>query len=148
MKFHRRRFLHLAAGAGAAALPAVSRSASAQTYPARPTTIIVPFPAGGPIDVLPRISSERMSVSLGQSVVIENVAGAGGSSDPAAGTIAAAHRRPRAPSSAVPICSPPKRSIRPFRDGDHRMADCIVGVRTTRLSGTTKEVRLPAGRTC
>ena len=73
----RRTFLHLAAGA--AALPAVSGIARAQTYPARPITIIVPFPAGGPIDVLPRVPADRMSVSLRQSVIIENVAGAGGS---------------------------------------------------------------------
>ena len=77
MKLHRRRFSYLAAGA--VALPAASRLARAQTYPTRPITIIVPFPAGGPIDVLPRILAERMSVSLGQSIVIENVAGAGGS---------------------------------------------------------------------
>jgi tripartite-type tricarboxylate transporter receptor subunit TctC len=46
MKLRRRQFLHLAAGA--AALPAVSRDANAQAYPARPITMIVPFPAGGP----------------------------------------------------------------------------------------------------
>ena len=45
MKFRRRQLLHLAAGA--AALPAVSRIAEAQTYPTRPITIVVPFPAGG-----------------------------------------------------------------------------------------------------
>jgi tripartite-type tricarboxylate transporter receptor subunit TctC len=45
MKILRRRFLHLAAGA--AALPALSRIARAQTYPSRPITIVVPFPAGG-----------------------------------------------------------------------------------------------------
>jgi tripartite-type tricarboxylate transporter receptor subunit TctC len=78
MKLPRRRlFLHLAAGA--AALPAVSRFAWAQTYPTRPITIIVPFPAGGPTDTLARILADHMSASLAQSVIIENVSGATGS---------------------------------------------------------------------
>jgi tripartite-type tricarboxylate transporter receptor subunit TctC len=54
----RRQFLHLAMGA--AALPAVSRIAQAQTYPSRPVTIVVPYPAGGPTDTLARILAERM----------------------------------------------------------------------------------------
>jgi tripartite-type tricarboxylate transporter receptor subunit TctC len=54
-------------------------SASAQVYPSRPVTMIVPFPAAGPADVLARIISERMRVSLGQSVIVENVSGAAGS---------------------------------------------------------------------
>ena len=54
-------------------------SAGAQSYPARPITIIVPYPAGGPSDVLTRILAERMKTSLGQTVIIENVTGAGGS---------------------------------------------------------------------
>ena len=49
----------------------------AQVYPARPITMIVPFPAGGPTDTLARIVTERMRISLGQPVVIENVTGAG-----------------------------------------------------------------------
>jgi tripartite-type tricarboxylate transporter receptor subunit TctC len=53
--------------------------AHAQPYPSRPVTIIVPFPAGGPTDTLARILSERMRISLGQPVVIENVTGAGAS---------------------------------------------------------------------
>jgi tripartite-type tricarboxylate transporter receptor subunit TctC len=52
---------------------------SAQDYPARPITIVVPFPAGGPTDAAARIVSDRMRSALGGSVVIENVAGAGGS---------------------------------------------------------------------
>jgi tripartite-type tricarboxylate transporter receptor subunit TctC len=53
--------------------------ALAQAYPSRPTTIIVPFPAGGPSDTLARILGERMRISLGQSVVVETVTGAGAS---------------------------------------------------------------------
>jgi tripartite-type tricarboxylate transporter receptor subunit TctC len=74
---HRRQFLQLAAGA--AALPAVSRIARAQAYPMRPITIVVPFPAGGPTDTLARIMADHMRTSLGQSVIIENVSGGGGS---------------------------------------------------------------------
>ena len=69
--------MHLAAGA--AAIPAASRIASAQIYPTRPITIIVPFSAGGALDVLGRILAERMRSSLGQTIVIENVTGASGS---------------------------------------------------------------------
>jgi len=54
-------------------------SAGAQSYPTRPITIIVPYPAGGPSDVLTRILAERMKTALGQTVIIENVTGAGGS---------------------------------------------------------------------
>jgi tripartite-type tricarboxylate transporter receptor subunit TctC len=74
---HRRQFLHLAAGA--AALPAVPHIARAQAYPSRPVTIVVPFAAGGPTDTLARILAERMRVSLGQTIVIENAVGAAGS---------------------------------------------------------------------
>ena len=76
MKLPRRRFLHLAAGA--AALPVMSRIATAQTYPSRPITMIVPYPAGGPTDTIARLLGERMRASLGKPVIIENVAGAGG----------------------------------------------------------------------
>jgi tripartite-type tricarboxylate transporter receptor subunit TctC len=58
---------------------ALGASAYAQTYPSRPVTLIVPFPAGGPTDTLARILSEPMRKSLGQQVVIENVTGAGAS---------------------------------------------------------------------
>src|SRR5258707_15180125 len=54
-------------------------AAYAQTYPAHPIPIMVPFPAGGPTDTLARILSERMRVSLGQPVIIETVTGAGAS---------------------------------------------------------------------
>jgi len=54
-------------------------AAAAQTYPSRPVTMIVPYPAGGPTDTLARILSDHMKSSLGQSVIIENIAGGGGS---------------------------------------------------------------------
>src|SRR5687767_8665138 len=76
MKLPRRRFLHLATGA--AALPALSKFARAQTYPSRPITMIVPFGAGGPSDTIARILAEGMRASIGQPVVIENVPGASG----------------------------------------------------------------------
>jgi tripartite-type tricarboxylate transporter receptor subunit TctC len=53
--------------------------ADAQTYPSRPITLIVPFPAGGSTDAVGRVVAERMRASLGQPIVIENVGGAGGS---------------------------------------------------------------------
>jgi tripartite-type tricarboxylate transporter receptor subunit TctC len=76
MKLPRRRFLYLVAGA--AALPAVSHIASAQTYPSRAITVVVPFTAGGPTDVVGRMAAERMRASLGQVVIVENVSGANG----------------------------------------------------------------------
>jgi tripartite-type tricarboxylate transporter receptor subunit TctC len=72
----RRRFLHLAAGA--TTLPAVSRMATAQTYPTRPITMTVPFGAGSINDVIGRVVAERMRGSLRQPVIIENVIGAEG----------------------------------------------------------------------
>src|SRR5262249_1938237 len=77
MRLPRRRFLQLAAGT--ATLPALSSIALAHSYPSRPITMIVPFPAGGATDTLGRLLGERMRGSLGQPVVIENVAGAAGS---------------------------------------------------------------------
>ncbi len=53
-------------------------SAAAQVYPARPITMVVPFAAGGPVDTLARILSERMRVTLGQNIVIEHTTGAAG----------------------------------------------------------------------
>ena len=54
-------------------------SALSQGFPSRPVTIIVPFPAGGPVDTIGRIIAERMRTFLGQPVLIENVGGAAGS---------------------------------------------------------------------
>ncbi|AVO46318.1 tripartite tricarboxylate transporter substrate-binding protein [Phreatobacter cathodiphilus] len=68
---------HLIAAGALAALAGIA-PAAAQTYPTRPITMIIPFAAGGPTDVVGRIVAEAMSKSLGQTVVIENVAGAGG----------------------------------------------------------------------
>jgi tripartite-type tricarboxylate transporter receptor subunit TctC len=65
--------------AAAAALIGASQTASAQPYPARPITVIVPFAAGGPTDVLARILGQHMSQTLGQQIVVENITGGGGS---------------------------------------------------------------------
>ena len=77
MKLSRRKFLHLAAGA--AALPALARIARAQAYPTQPITLVAPFPAGGPVDLIARILGEHIRALLGQPVLVENVAGAAGS---------------------------------------------------------------------
>jgi tripartite-type tricarboxylate transporter receptor subunit TctC len=69
-----RRFLAVLAVAAASAFPSTSRAA----YPDRPITMVVPFAAGGPTDVVARIVGEHMSRTLGQQIVVENVAGAGG----------------------------------------------------------------------
>jgi len=74
MKLHRRKFLHMAAGA--AALPAVSRSAWAQVWPWRPVRIIVGFAAGGSADIVARLLGQWLSERLGQPFVIENRPGA------------------------------------------------------------------------
>ena len=57
----------------------MAADASAQTYPVRPVTLVVPFAAGGPTDAITRIVAERMRVLLGQTIIIENVTGADGS---------------------------------------------------------------------
>src|ERR1700722_3746418 len=62
-----------------ALLAATTLTAYAQSYPSRTITIIVPYPAGGPTDTIARILAERLQGALGQSVIIENVGGAGGS---------------------------------------------------------------------
>jgi tripartite-type tricarboxylate transporter receptor subunit TctC len=76
MTLPRRKFLHLAAGA--AALPAVSRIARADTYPSHPVRILVGFAAGSTTDILGRLIGQWLSQRLGQQFVIENRPGAGG----------------------------------------------------------------------
>lgn len=69
----------LAAAIAVATVVALTGNALAQDYPVRPITMIVPFPAGGPTDTLARILGDRMRISLGQPIVVENVTGAGAS---------------------------------------------------------------------
>ena len=76
MVFPRRHVLRLALGA--TALPAVTRIAAAESYPSRPITVIVPFAPGALNDIVARLLSNGMSASLGQPVIVENVAGADG----------------------------------------------------------------------
>jgi len=76
MKFPRRKFLHLAAGA--AALPTFSRVAKAQAYPTRPIRLVVPFPPAGAYDAVARLWVEKMKQLLG-TMVIENIGGGGSS---------------------------------------------------------------------
>ena len=72
---HRRRFLHLTAGA--AALPAVSWTARADTYPTRPVHIVVGYPAGVSTDIVARLIAQSLSEGLGQQFIIDNRPGAG-----------------------------------------------------------------------
>ena len=74
MGLHRRKFLHMAAGA--AALPAMSRIAMAQAYPSRTVRIIVGFPPGGTGDVTARLMGQWLSERFGQPFVVENRPGA------------------------------------------------------------------------
>jgi tripartite-type tricarboxylate transporter receptor subunit TctC len=76
MKLPRRRFLHLAAGA--AACPAVSRTAWSQSYPARPVRLVVQVPAGSAPDIIARVMADWLSERLGQQFVIDNRPGASG----------------------------------------------------------------------
>src|SRR5262249_13722457 len=87
MKLPRRKFLHLAAGA--AALPAVPRTARAQVYPSRTIRLVIPFPPGGAFDAVGRPWADKMKTLLG-TVVVENIGGGGGS----LGVAAVARARP------------------------------------------------------
>ena len=94
---------------------AIVADAWADSYPSRPITIVVPFPAGGPTDTLGRILAERMTVTLGQSVIIENPTGA-------AGTIGTGHV---ARSGAGWL----HRNSRPLADARHQRRDLRAFVR-------------------
>ena len=74
------RMRHVISSATIACLLAFGAAANAQNYPSRPITMVIPFAAGGPTDVLGRVVAARMSEILGQQVVVENVGGAGGQS--------------------------------------------------------------------
>jgi len=75
MNFPRRQFLYLPAVAAAVLLP---RIAPAQSYPARPVRVIVPFAPAGPTDVFARLMAQKLSEQLGAQFYVENIAGAGG----------------------------------------------------------------------
>jgi tripartite-type tricarboxylate transporter receptor subunit TctC len=74
MPFNRRALVF----AGVAAFVLLPQMATAQTYPARPISLVVPAAAGGPTDTVARLIAESMSRTLGQTVVVENIGGAGG----------------------------------------------------------------------
>jgi tripartite-type tricarboxylate transporter receptor subunit TctC len=76
MKVARRRFLQSAATA--AALPLLLRRARAQSYPTHPVRLLVGFPAGGQVDIVARVTAQWLGQQLGQTIVVENKAGAGG----------------------------------------------------------------------
>jgi tripartite-type tricarboxylate transporter receptor subunit TctC len=76
MKLRRRQFLRLASAVAVA--PAIPRLARAGDYPTRPITVVVPFPAGGPVDAMARLLAQPMQGVLGQPLIVENAAGAGG----------------------------------------------------------------------
>jgi tripartite-type tricarboxylate transporter receptor subunit TctC len=76
VKLPRRQFLHLAAGA--AALPAFSRLACAQSYPAKPVLLVVQVSAGSAPDIIARVIGQWLSERLGQQLVVDNRVGASG----------------------------------------------------------------------
>jgi tripartite-type tricarboxylate transporter receptor subunit TctC len=76
MKLPRRKFLYLAASA--VPLYSISRIARAQTYPARPVRVIVPYAPGGPTDVFSRLMAQKLSEQLGKQFYVENIGGGGG----------------------------------------------------------------------
>ena len=76
MKLPRRQFLHLAAGA--AALPALSQIAQAQSYPTRPVRAVVAFAPGGTTDTFTRLMAQKLTEQIGKQVYVENIAGASG----------------------------------------------------------------------
>src|SRR5258708_17091519 len=103
------------------ALVLAANSAWGQTFPAKPITLIVPFPPGGSTDTAARIIGERMRMPLGQSVIIENVGGAGGAialaraarAAPAAYTIDLRHWDTHAGAIIHPITLDPQSALAP-----------------------------------
>src|SRR5580704_12126129 len=85
-----RRKLLLQLGAGALALPVLSRIARGETYPTRPIHLVVPVPAGGTFDIVARLVAQALSQRLGQQIVIDNRGGAGTN----IGTAVVAHAAP------------------------------------------------------
>src|SRR5258708_17371875 len=79
--------------------------AHAQEYPSRPITVIVPFPAGGASDVVARIVTNQISKILGQSIIIENIGGAGGTLCSARVAARALHGYPRLASAPCAHCA-------------------------------------------
>src|SRR5262245_12146387 len=118
MHLRRRRFLFLTASA--AAVP-FAGTAKAQTYPARPVRVIVPFSPGGPTDMFARIVAVNLSRSLGQQFYIENQPGAGGNLGMRAGAHAASDGYTIMVVSTSYIVNPslyPKTPYDPFKDFD------------------------------
>jgi tripartite-type tricarboxylate transporter receptor subunit TctC len=94
MTISRRDFL---AGSGAWALAMSTRASAQGAYPSRAIRVVVPFPAGGTTDMLARVFAQHMSEGLGQSVIVENMGGAGARSGPT--------RSPKPIRTATPSCS-------------------------------------------
>src|SRR5262245_41522579 len=130
MKLPRRRFLHLAAGA--AALPAVLRSAWAQAYPTRPVRVIVPFPPGGATDIFARLAAQKLTEHFGKQFYIENIAGATGN----VGTAQAARAAPDGHTLLIAFSSyvvnPTLFAKLPF-DPDKDLAPVTLAVASTNL---------------
>src|SRR5260221_11061516 len=96
-----------------AAALAIAANAAAQTYPTRPVTVVVGFAPGGGTDTVGRVMQRKLGEFLGQSIVVENRAGAGGAIAPPAGakTTPGGHTIPPAPNSAPPRAPDPKPQI-------------------------------------
>ncbi len=117
MRIRRRKFLHLAVGA--VALPALPHLAFALEYPARPVRIVVGFPAGGPGDIIARLTGKWLSERLGQSFFIDNKPGAGGDVAAEAAAHAAADGYTLlqfTPSNAISVSLHKKLNYDPLRD--------------------------------
>src|SRR5215203_6667521 len=76
----RKRLMRKIAAAALAIIALHLNTAFAQEWPTRPVAMVVPFPAGGPVDLVARLLSQRLTDALGQPVIVENIGGAGGMS--------------------------------------------------------------------